>query len=186
MSSKLSKTSGNKEILRTIVSWIITIVSAVLIFLLIYSIIISPHHVTGKSMEPNLFEDQFVFIDKVSYKFRNPKRGEIILLVAENSEKYLKRIIGISGDEIEIKHGEIYINGELIDENEYLTADVKTDNGTFVPPGVVLTVPDNSVFVLGDNRPESFDSRSYGFIEKEKIIGKAFLRYWPINEISTL
>lgn len=157
------------------------IVFAVAIFLFVYLLILQPHKIKGHSMDPNFEDGEFILTDKVSYRFGNPERGDVIVFKAppDYQEEFIKRIIGLPGDKVMVKSHQVYVNNKLIDETAYLDPAVQTDPENFVAEGQVYTVPDGSYFVLGDNRPHSFDGRGFGFIARSKITGKAWLAYWP-------
>ena len=154
-----------------------TVVPALAIVLTINLFLAQPRTVHGQSMEPNLQENQRVIVELLSYRFRPPQRGEIIVLnLPENhAEPLIKRVVGLPGEIIEIRDGAVYINDSPLDE-PYL------DQLTYghVPRQIV---PEEHVFVLGDNRGCSNDSRYFGMVAFDSILGRAWLRYWPPTEI---
>lgn len=154
-----------------------TFLPAIAIVLAVNLFLAQPRTVHGESMEPNLHEYERVIVDLVTYRFRAPERGEIIVLKLPNShtDPLIKRVVGLPGDTIEIRDGKVYINDALLDE-PYLTQDT---------PGHVARqlVPEEHVFVLGDNRGASNDSRYFGVVPYEDILGRAWLRYWPPAEV---
>ncbi|SHJ59971.1 signal peptidase I [Anaerobranca californiensis DSM 14826] len=160
--------------------WIKSIIIAVLLALIIRSFIMESFIVDGSSMQPTLANQQRVLVNKISYRFKTPKRGEIIVFPLPNDENriLIKRVIGLPGDKVEIIDGRLFLNDQEVHEDYIL---FKSDNG-FGP----VVVPDDKVFVLGDNRSNSIDSRNsqVGFIDIGKIRGKAFLRYWPLSEFT--
>jgi signal peptidase I len=131
--------------------------------------------VDGQSMEPNLHTGQFLIVSRLAYRFGDPQRGDIIVFdfPGNPSDDYVKRIIGLPGEKVTIENGHIFINGQRLDE-PYLPPDDIT-----LPSQGQWTVPDGQYFVLGDNRAHSSDSRSWGMLEMNKIIGKAWISYWP-------
>ncbi len=156
-----------------------TIVPALIIAMGIHFFLAEATLVEGYSMEPTLFGHQRVIIEKVSYKLHAPERGDIIVIkVPQYNELYIKRIIGLPGETLEIREGVVYINGQALQE-PYV-------NGT--PRGYYpsLTIPEGYVFVMGDNRNNSIDSRSFGPIPLENIVGHAWMRYWPPNEFGLM
>ncbi len=157
-----------------------TIVLALSIFLVVYFFLVRPHQVRGESMVPNLQDLEYLLTDKVSYRIGHPQRGDIIVLRApvEPSEDYIKRIIGLPGEKLMIKDGRVFINGKALSES-YLPDGLVTSGGFAAPEGTEVTIPDGQYFVMGDNRPNSADSRRFGTIDKKKIVGKAWVRYWP-------
>jgi signal peptidase I len=152
-----------------------TIVPAIIIALLINLFMAQATRVYGQSMEPNLHTDQRLIVEKVSYHIHPPRRGDVVVLKlpAEHSELLIKRVIGLPGEVIEIKDGHVYINGTSLDE-PYLN---QFTRGLVAP----LQVPPLHVFVLGDNRGFSNDSRSFGMIGFEDVVGRAWFSYWPLD-----
>ncbi len=126
------------------------------------------------SMEPNLYEGDFVFVNKAIYFINDlPQRGEVIVFrypLNPDATPYIKRVIGLPGDQVRIDGGKVYVNGNLLDE-PYLDQ-VTTRGGNW-------TVPEDQLFVMGDNRANSSDSRTWGFVPLENVIGRAELVYWP-------
>ncbi len=157
---------------------------AVAIFLVVYLTILQPHKIKGASMEPNFPDGEYLLTDKVTYRFNQPKRGDVIVFKAppDFKDEFIKRIIGIPGDKVMVKGGKVYVNGQIINE-PYLAQGQYTSAGTFATEGAELTVPAKSFFVLGDNRDHSFDGRNFGFIDKSKINGRAWLVYWPPQNV---
>lgn len=160
------------------------IVFAVSIFLFLYLLVLQPHKIKGSSMEPNFHDGEYLLTDKISYRFNEPKRGDVVVFKAppDYKEEFIKRIVGLPDETISIRDNRIYINGKIFDEN-YLPDDIITQNGAFLKDGQEITVPENSYFVLGDNRPHSLDSRRFGFINLDKITGKTWFIYWPPTEV---
>jgi len=158
------------------------IVFAVAIFLFIYLLVLQPHKIKGASMHPNFPDGEYLLTDKVTYRFGEPKRGDVIVFKAPtgNGDEFIKRIIGLPGEKVSVKNGKIYINEKVLDE-KYLDASVLTSAGYFLQEGQSVSVPEGEYFVLGDNRPHSSDSRAWGFIAKKKITGRAWLIYWPLK-----
>lgn len=157
-----------------------TVVMALAVFVIIYLFLFQPHQVKGSSMYPNFHNGEYILTDKISYKLGNPQKGDVIIFKAPKNEEYdyIKRIIGLPGDTIEVLNSKIYLNQQLLDE-PFLPSDYITSGGTFLRPGLTVTVPPDEFFVMGDNRSHSSDSREWGFVPKENIVGKAWIRYWP-------
>ncbi len=128
-------------------------------------------------MDPNLHHGQYLVVDKLSYRLPFSKkpagRGDVIIFVPPTApnKDFVKRVIGLPGETVEIRSGEVFINGERLPN----TFGARLDDSTMPP----LTVPDGAVFVLGDNRANSNDSRNWGMLAQEKIIGRAWISYWP-------
>ncbi len=151
---------------------------------LIIAFIAQSFLVEGTSMEPSLHHGQRLMVEKVSYRFGEPNRGEVVVFryPGDQRRKFIKRIIGLPGDEITIKNGFLHINGLRMDEN-YINGPTY---GTYSAPtfGPVF-VPEGHYFVLGDNRRNSDDSRfpDVGFVPKKNLVGRALFIYWPLNQI---
>lgn len=161
----------------------IAFLAGVTIFV-IRALIFKPFYVKGQSMEPNFYEKDYLIIDEVTYRFREPERGEIIVLKSPvSADFYLKRVIGLPGERVKVENGKVIIynddnpKGVILDES-YL-------NGVSTSGSVSFTLGDNQYFVMGDNRGASFDSRSFGAISRDAVIGKVWLRGWPFDRISS-
>lgn len=157
------------------------LVTAIAVFLFMYLLVLQPSIVKGSSMEPNLHDGAKLITEKVSYRFSEPERGDIIVFEPDhdNGAEYVKRIIGLPGEEISISGGRVFINGEILKE-DYITFD--TAAGQFLKENMQLVVPGDYYFVMGDNRPFSSDSRSWGLVRREKITGRGWIIFWPSNE----
>src|SRR3989304_6724601 len=163
------------------------IVFAIAIFLFFYLLILQPHKIKGDSMQPNYPNGEYLLTDKVSYRFREPNRGDVIVFEAptQNGEEFIKRILGLPGDKITLKDGSFRVNDKIILEN-YLASGTITYGGTFLKDGEEKVVPNDEYFVMGDNRANSSDSRTWGFVSKDKITGKSWFVYWPIKSFGTV
>jgi signal peptidase I len=185
--------------------WFVTIVGAVAIVLAIKAWVVNPYRIPTPSMEPTLhcarsavepscrgrFSDR-VLANRFIYHFRDPHRGEIVVFKAPPAAKtqcssgegnvFVKRLIGLPGERISERRGFIYVNGKKLDE-PYIRSDVHVaDAGNpFKGP---FTVPNGSYYMMGDNRNESCDSRTWGAVPRANLIGKVFMTYWPPNRIS--
>ena len=144
-----------------------------------------PFYVKGASMEPNFHEKEYLIIDELSYRFREPVRGEVIVFryPEDPKEYFLKRIIGLPGETVKVTGGKVFVYNSEHPEGfelgeEYLPKDLITEGEKTTKVG------ENQVFVLGDNRPNSFDSRRFGPIDKSLVVGRAWLRGWPLNKLA--
>lgn len=164
-----------------------TIVVFGAIFATIYLLIAQFHKVQGNSMVPTLNSGDYLITEKVSYRFRNPKSGEIIVLKnpRDESQDFIKRIIAVPSDTIRVLNNTVYINDEVLVE-KYLPPGVRTRAGSFLTEGSIIKVASNQYFVFGDNREHSSDSREWGPVTKEEIIGRGFFRYFPLQSMSLL
>ena len=164
-----------------------TIVVIGAIFTLIYLFVARVHKVSGNSMVPTFQSGDFLITEKVAYRLGSPKRGDIIVLKnpRNESQDFIKRVIGLPGDDVEIEGGSVFINGQLLSE-QYLPNNTSTAPGAFLTEGNTIKVGTNQYFVFGDNRNHSSDSRDWGGVTKREIVGKAFFRYWPPKDIGLL
>ena len=139
------------------------------IFLVLYLLVMQPHKIDGSSMEPNFHDAEYLLTDKVTYRFNKPIRGDVIIFHAPGTsgEDYIKRIIGLPGEKIEVKDNAVYINNQKLKES-YIPPANTTSGGSFLPENTPIEVPEGNYFVMGDNRNHSADSRSFGFIERSK------------------
>lgn len=142
-------------------------------------------HVSGESMENTLDDGDQLIVDKLTYRFHDPERFDIIVFPFRYKDNtyYIKRIIGLPGETVQIADGEIYINGEVLEES--YGREVMQDAGLAAEP---ITLGDDEYFVLGDNRNYSSDSRdpSVALIHRKEIIGRAWLRIWPLDSFGIL
>ncbi len=138
-------------------------------------------------MQPNFPNGEYLLTDKITYRFHEPKRGDVIVFKppVNPNEEFIKRIIGLPGETVSINRGKIYINGKLLPET-YLKDTVVTSGEDFLTEGKQYTVPAGKYFVCGDNRPVSSDSRSWGPITKAEITGRAWLIYYPFPNFGTV
>ncbi|MCL0056734.1 signal peptidase I [Dehalococcoidia bacterium] len=156
---------------------------ALLIVIPIRYFLFQPFIVRGASMEPNFQHNDYLIVDQLSYRFREPQRGEVVVFGHPEGfgRRYIKRIIGLPGEVIEIRDGRVIIfdqqEEKILDETDFLL-NVQT-------PGDVRTyLAEDEFFVLGDNRAASSDSRHWGALPREDIIGRVFLRAWPFNNLT--
>ena len=159
------------HLLREIVE---TVLLTIAIFLLVNAAT-GRFRIEGASMEPNLHDSEYVLIDKISYRLHAPERGDVIVFERQGVERdYIKRVIGLPGDSVQIAGGKVLVNGRALDE-PYL-------NTTMLNDMPARQIEADRYFVMGDNRNNSSDSRSFGSIAAKDIIGRAWLVYWPPSE----
>lgn len=174
-----------RSILGELLSWLIYIVIVVILSLGIITFIGQRTKVSGHSMETTLSDGDNLIVDKISYRFRDPERSEIIVFPFQYEEHtyYIKRIIGLPGETVQVIDGYVYINGEVLDENYGL--EVMDDPGIAAEP---ITLGEDEYFVLGDNRNHSSDSRdpSVGVLHRDDIMGRAWIRIWPFDKFGVI
>ena len=147
--------------------------------------LVQPFLVDGSSMEPNFHSGDYLLVNELSYRFKEPQRGDVIVFhyPGNKSTYFIKRVIGLPDERVEIKEGEISVfnkerpNGFKLNEF-YLPSSIKTGGEKTITLGM------NEYFVLGDNRGASFDSRQWGSLDKKEIVGSAWVRLWPLNQIT--
>lgn len=170
-----------------------TVVVALSIFLVVYLFFMQPHQVNGQSMEPTFLSGEYVLTDKVSYQTGEPQRGDVVVFHAPEAAgcpqgtgcDFIKRIIGLPGDTLSVHDNAIYINGQPLPE-PYIPPENITKAGEFTFGGREIYLGENEYFAVGDNRLFSSDSRVWGPIGKQNIVGRAFLRYWPLDMIGLI
>ena len=157
-----------------------TIVPAIIIALLIHVFLAQATRVYGQSMEPNLHTNERLVIEKLSYRFHGPRRGDVVVLhdPGGSPELLIKRVVGLPGERVTVADGRVFIDGVPLDE-PYLAQGTQGGGRSWV-------VPPLTVFVMGDNRSASRDSRTFGPVSLDQIIGRALVRYWPLDEVGLL
>jgi len=176
-----------KKIFDFILEIVKVVVVALLIVIPIRYFLFQPFIVKGQSMEPNFENGDYLIVDEISYRFRDPQRGEVVVFkYPQNiSQRYIKRIIGLPGETVEIKEGKVIIyqlngNSFVLDESDYLPSWVQTSGD------LVVTLNKDEYFVLGDNRLASYDSRRWGVLPRRDIIGRVFIRAWPFTALAKI
>lgn len=172
-------------ILRKIYAFFVDALQSILIaasiFLVIYIFIARPFQVNGDSMFPNFINGEYVLTNLLALRIGNPRLGDVVVFVApiDVEKDFIKRVIGVPGDTVMVKDGDVYLNGKLLDQSRFLKPTVKTYGGSFLKDGDAVTVPPDEYFVMGDNRTYSSDSREWGFVKRSALIGESALVYWP-------
>ncbi|HEX7277400.1 MAG TPA: signal peptidase I, partial [Acidimicrobiales bacterium] len=162
---------------RNLVEWVVVVVCALLVAVAVKTFLIQAFYIPSPSMTPTLQPDDRVLVNKLSYRLHGVHRGDIVVFESPQpapEKDLIKRVIGLPGETVEGRDGLVMINGEALEES-YLPDGVVT--GTFGP----VTITANHYWVMGDNRPNSSDSRVFGAIPKSLIVGKAFVKVWPIG-----
>ncbi len=152
-------------------------------FLLMYALVhlsLQSFRVDGQSMEPSFMHGQFLLVEKLGYYFQDPQRGDVIVFNnpgSPNRAPLIKRIVGLPGELVEVEDGKILINGTELRENPPLGMMPHTQTDS-------MTVPDNTYYVMGDNRSGTTGSHLFGTVPREDIVGRVWMRYWPPSDIS--
>ncbi|OGK30182.1 signal peptidase I [Candidatus Roizmanbacteria bacterium RIFCSPLOWO2_01_FULL_42_14] len=157
------------------------------IFIVVYLFVMQPNEVRGQSMDNTFRNGEYILTNKLAYKFGEPQQGDVVVFKSPEDKDidFIKRIIGIPGDKIMIKNGQVIINGMALSETYILPPTYPLEGG-YLQDGTEITVPENHLFVMGDNRPRSSDSRAFGPVPIQDIIGKVFFRYFPTHRIGTI
>ena len=165
---------------RSILDFLKTLVVAFVLAQFVMISVAQAFQVEQYSMEPNLLPHDRVLVNKFVYRFKAPHPGQIVVLKppTDPSRNYIKRIVAVSGQRVEIRAGRVYVNGHALPESYLRVA----TSGTYGP----VVVPAHEVFVLGDNRGNSEDSRAFGFVPDRNLVGEAVLIYWPPQRIHVL
>jgi len=173
----------------TVVEWACVVAGAVLLALVVKIFLLQAFFIPSPSMYPTLKEGDRVLVNKLSYKLHDVNRGDVVVFERPASEapsaipELIKRVVGLPGDSVTFRNGQVYINGELLNE-PYLPAGVTT-TADFAPnrctPEAPCLIPQGDVWVMGDNRNDSKDSRYFGPIPESSIVGRAFVIVWPFN-----
>lgn len=179
------ETEKKTDINREVISWVIYLAVIVALTFFIVTYVGQRTRVSGQSMENTLHDGDNLIVDKISYRFRDPKRYEIIVFPYqyEKNTYYIKRIIGLPGETVQVKDGYVYIDGEKLDE--HYGKEVMNSAGIAENP---IKLGEDEYFVLGDNRNHSSDSRdpSVGVLHRKDLIGRAWVRIWPLDSIGVI
>ena len=174
------------SVMRELLGWLFYILIIIGLTYLIITYVGQRTRVSGSSMETTLSDGDNLIVDKLSYRFQEPKRFDIVVFPYKYEENtyYIKRIIGLPGDTVQVKDGYTYINGELLESDIY-GAEVMIEAGTASEP---ITLGEDEYFVLGDNRNHSLDSRdpSVGILKREDLIGRAWVRIYPFDKMGVI
>jgi signal peptidase I len=184
----VTSTNNGAQILR---EWVTVLVVALVIAITVRTLILQQFYISGPSMESTMYQDNRVLVNKLSYRLHDIHRGDVVVFdrVTVDGEivqhdDLIKRVIALSGEKISIRDCKVFINGELLGEsylNEFDLAQTALEDRCRVPVMEEMTIPENQLFVMGDNRPQSFDSRMFGPIEQALVVGRAFVIIWPFS-----
>ena len=177
-----NRTRDWASIIQDLRGWARDIFFAALAAVLIVIFVVQPVKVEGTSMQPNLADQERIFVSKFIYHFSDIGRGDVIVFWYPNdvSKSFIKRVIGLPGDRVEIRKGDVYIDGKRLGE-PYIGPKYRDDSFHRI-----VEVPFRQYFVLGDHRSSSNDSRSWGFVPAAQIFGKAVFRYWPLSKLGMI
>lgn len=169
--------------LQSALEWVAVVVGAIVVALVVRTFLLQAFSIPSGSMESTLEISDRLLVNKLSYQFGDVERGDIVVFLKPESlsspyDDLIKRVIGLPGDVVEGRENQVFINGEALVES-YL------DDGVVIRDFAAVEVPDDHVFVMGDNRSNSADSRVFGPINIDRIEGEAFLRYWPFSRVGT-
>ena len=192
----LPKPDSAQELLRTLVEWLLVAVCALGLALLIRMFLIQAYYIPSSSMEDTLHKDDRVLVNKLSYRFGDIQRGDVIVFAKPDDalgdiNDFIKRVVALPGETISFSNGQVLIDGETFDE-PYVDRPSTFVNGRLMdcanePASVdYCLVPEGTVFVMGDNREGSTDSRTFGPVEIDSIVGRAFIKLWPLGDIGFL
>ncbi|MEM7142305.1 MAG: signal peptidase I [Actinomycetota bacterium] len=183
--------------IRTLIEWAAVAVGALAVALLIKAFLLQAFYIPSPSMEPTLREDDRVLVNKLSYRIGDVQRGDVIVFERPPSEinaqtdDFIKRVIGLEGETVSFSDGRVFIDGQALVED--YTAGDPTQHNAIIPgcdnvpaSSDTCVVPDGHVFVLGDNRMHSRDSRFFGPVDEDTIVGRAFIKVWPLGDIGFL
>ena len=188
--------SNSKVGLKAIREWVTVVGVALIIAFVVRGFALQQFYISGPSMESTMFQDNRVLVNKLSYRLHDIHRGDVVVFdrvttdgVAVQHDDLIKRVIGLAGDTISISKCVVSVNGKSIDEpylNDYDLAQTNLDDRCRIPEMAVTTVESGHLFVMGDNRPQSFDSRMFGTIDEKLVVGRAFVIIWPIGSFHWL
>ncbi|MDA9101343.1 signal peptidase I [Omnitrophica bacterium] len=159
---------------------------AAILAIIIRTFLLGPYKIPTGSMRPTFMEGDRIFVDKVSYRFHEPERGDIIVFKypVDKKKDYVKRLIGLPNETLKIQDGKVSVNGELLDQFPFSSNYYYNQNSwEYGKSGQEFTIPEGHYFVLGDNSAHSADSRKWGFVPDENIIGKAIVIWWPPKRV---
>ena len=177
--------------LQLVREWVTVLVVALVIAITVRSLILQQFYISGPSMEATMFQDNRVLVNKLSYRLHDIHRGDVVVFdrvtvdgqVVQHDD-LIKRVIALGGEKISITDCKVFIDGKLLPEpylNDYDLAQTVIEDRCRVPMMDEMIIPDDQLFVMGDNRPQSFDSRMFGPIEQNLVVGRAFVIIWPLS-----
>ncbi len=180
------------RLVKTVIDFVMDILETVTfvgsLFIVVYLFIMQPNQVKGRSMEPTFVDKDYIFTSKITYQFRQLERGDVIVFKSPKNPdvEFIKRIIGLPGDKVRVDGGVVYVNGMALEETYTSTNETPLWENGFIHDGVQVTIPQGQIFVMGDNRPMSSDSRDFGPVDINSIIGQVFYRYYPLQKTGVI
>ena len=188
--------SNSKPGIDAIREWITVIGVALLIAFVVRGFVLQQFYISGPSMESTMFQNNRVLVNKLSYRLHDIHRGDVVVFdrvttdgVEVQHDDLIKRVIGVAGDSVSITNCVVSVNGSEVDEpylNDYDLAQSNLEDRCRVPEMASIIVEPGHLFVMGDNRPQSFDSRMFGTIEEDLVVGRAFVIIWPLGSFHWL
>lgn len=193
--SDVVESSSNSGV-KAIREWITVISVALLIAFVVRGFVLQQFYISGPSMESTMFQNNRVLVNKLSYRLHDIDRGDVVVFdrvttdgVEVQHDDLIKRVIGLSGDTVSISDCVVSVNGQQVEEpylNDYDLAQSNLDDRCRVPEMAATTVASGQLFVMGDNRPQSFDSRMFGTVDEDLVVGRAFVIIWPLGSFHWL
>jgi signal peptidase I len=193
--SDVVESSPNSDV-KAIREWITVIAVALLIAFVVRGFVLQQFYISGPSMESTMFQNNRVLVNKLSYRLHDIHRGDVVVFdrvttdgVEVQHDDLIKRVIGLSGDTVSISDCVVSVNGKQVEEpylNDYDLAQSNLDDRCRVPEMAATTVASGQLFVMGDNRPQSFDSRMFGTVDEDLVVGRAFVIIWPLGSFHWL
>ncbi|MBI4398113.1 MAG: signal peptidase I [Candidatus Omnitrophica bacterium] len=180
-----------QELVRYLIDeWVKPIAIALALALVIRAYIVQAYKIPTGSMRSTLLENDKILVDKVSYRFHDPQRGDVIVFKYPQDPKkdFVKRLIAFPGEEVEIRDGAIFINGTMLEAPDTIRRNYyyNREDWPYGQMGQRFIVPEHMYFVLGDNSAQSSDSRNWGFVPQKNVSGRAFLIWWPMKRVGTI
>ncbi|MCS7092823.1 MAG: signal peptidase I [Patescibacteria group bacterium] len=176
------------QAIKAIVDFVMDILETIVfvgsLLIVIYIFILTPNQVKGASMEPTFKTGDYILTSKVTYRFRRIERGDVVVVKSPKNPdiEYIKRVVGLPGETIVIKGGLVYINNQLLEES-YIADKTNLIEGGCLKENQPYTIPEDAIFVMGDNRPRSSDSREFCAVNLNNLVGHVFYRYFPPEKI---
>lgn len=184
----LGKWRDKEFLIREGKEWAHSIIVALILTLIIRTFVIQAFKIPSGSMRPTLLEGDKLFVNKYIYRFESPKPGDIIVFKypVDPKKDFIKRLVALGGDEVELRDGKIYVNNKALEDPATFGKFYYYNHDPYGGPFETIKVPQDSYYVLGDNSANSTDSRFWGFVPKKNVLGKAIFRWWPLNRVGKL